>query len=506
MTFRSRLVLASTVAVVIAVLLAATAAFLVARKSLYSSLDSTLSLRAQTMLGHPGILDPEVLLITGDRGVIVPAGAQGPAVRNGLPLTPAVQAVANREAPPFYTTVHIDGVPYREYVTYLNPGTSANGLFLPSGGALQLATNMSATTNQLTDLGVALVLVAICGVVLSVLLGWLVARATLGPLNDLTDSVEDMAETTDVSRRLDPGGIDELGRLRRAFNRLLAALEASRESQRQLVLDTTHEIRTPLTSLRTNLEVVRRLDELPPEERDVLVDDVLTQMGELTQLVGDLAQLARGEVRHQDPVPLRLDLLVDDAVTVAATHGRHRGIHLEATLEPCWVEGQPEGIARAVGNLLDNALKWSPDGAAVEVTCAAGEVTVRDHGPGISPEDLPHVFDRFYRAKNARALPGSGLGLAIVAQVAQLENGTVTAGEALGGGAIFRFRLPVVAPPSSVDPASVTEGPGTAPVETALATPPDPAPGDPGPASPRSSGEVPSTDPAPRAPAEPRIS
>jgi len=230
------------------------------------------------------------------------------------------------------------------------------------------------------------------------------------PLNDLTDAVEQVAETTDVSRRLDPGGDDELGRLRRTFNHLLAALEASEDAQRQLVLDASHELRTPLTSLRTNLEVVRRVDELAPADREVLVTDVVTQMGELTKLVGDLAELARGEQRERVRAPFRLDQLVEDAVAVAATHGRTRDIRFDALIEPCWVEGLPERITRAVGNLLDNAIKWSPPGGVIEVYCQEGEVTVRDHGPGISPEDLPHIFDRFYRARRREASPAPGSG------------------------------------------------------------------------------------------------
>ncbi len=454
MTFRTRLVLASTAAVVIAVLLAAGAAFVVSRNSLINSLDDSLQLRAATAMQHAGFLDGDSAAFGafGEKAVAVPSGVTSGS--DVLPLTDAVEAVANGRAAAFFTTVNVNGTQYRELITPIPPGTDVSGReVLINGGALQLATPLSGVNRQLTHLGLALVAVAIGGVVLSVLLGWLVARATLGPLNDLTASVEEVAETTDVSRRLNPGGIDELGRLRRAFNRLLSALDSSREAQRQLVLDATHELRTPLTSLRTNLEVVRRLDELPPEDREVLVDDVLTQMGELTQLVGDLAELARDEHRPHDAVVFRLDLLVEEVVTVAATHGRHRGVHFDPLLQPCWVQGQPDRMTRAVGNLLDNALKWSPDGAGVAVTCSRGEVTVRDHGPGIAPEDLPRVFDRFYRAKAARAQPGSGLGLAIVAQVVRAEGGTVSAEQAPGGGALFRLRLPEVAPPPSLAPA-----------------------------------------------------
>ena len=190
------------------------------------------------------------------------------------------------------------------------------------------------------------------------------ARTALVPLNSLTDTVEDLAETTDVTRRLSPGRPDELGRLRRTFNRLLEALESSRRAQSQLVLDASHELRTPLTSLRTNLEVIRRVEELSAEDRSVLVDDVLVQLQELTDIVGDLAELARGDRGPASREPLRLDLLVQDEVAVQNTHGRAQDVHFDLDAAPCWVVASDDGLRRAVGNLLDNARKWSPPGQA----------------------------------------------------------------------------------------------------------------------------------------------
>jgi two-component system sensor histidine kinase MprB len=200
------------------------------------------------------------------------------------------------------------------------------------------------------------------------------------------------------------------------------------------------------------MEVARRLDELAPEERDVLIGDVLTQMDELTTLVGDLAELARGGGQPMLVAgPVRLDSIVLEAVEVATTHGRSRGVRFDGRTDPTWVLGSSARISRAVGNLIDNALKWSPDGAVVEVVCSRGTVFVRDHGPGIDPTDLPFIFDRFYRAASARSKPGSGLGLAIVAQVAADEGGTVEAYPAEGGGTLFRFSLPEVPAPAPAD-------------------------------------------------------
>ena len=200
--------------------------------------------------------------------------------------------------------------------------------------------------------------------------------------------------------------------------------------------------------------MIRRVDELSVEDRSVLVDDVLVQLQELTDLVGDLAELARGDQQPAPPEVLRLDLLVRDAVAVQSTHGRAKDVRFELDAEACWVEGHPDRLSRAVGNLLDNARKWSPPGHAVSVGCRDGTVVVRDRGPGIADADLPHIFDRFYRSPAARGLPGSGLGLAIVAQVVKAEGGTIQAENDPGGGARMSMRLPTVpGPDESAGPA-----------------------------------------------------
>ncbi len=374
-----------------------------------------------------------------------------------LPITPAVQRVASSlgTAPNVYFSTMVGNVDVRTVTAALPPGFPYYGVENPErlhlGGALQISQPLTGVNEELRHLALALWIIVIIGVTVAILLGLAVGRTVLRPLNSLTLSIERLAETTDVSERLDPGGPDELGRLRRAFNRLLVALDTSRESQRQLVLDASHELRTPLTSLRTNMEVARRLEELPPAERDVLINDVLTQMDELTSLVADMAELARGEQPRVTAEPLRLDLVVLEAVGVATTHGRSRGVTFDARVAPTWVSGSSSRIGRAVDNLLDNALKWSPDDGVVEVACSGGTLIVRDHGPGVDPSDVAFIFDRFYRAPGARARPGSGLGLAIVAQVARDEGGSVNVYQAQGGGAVFRFSLPEIAAPE--DPA-----------------------------------------------------
>jgi two-component system, OmpR family, sensor histidine kinase MprB len=455
MTFRTRIVLAATVTAVFAVLAASLGSYLATRNSLVNSVDDTLIASAHSVT----VPQSGGLRLSDNAGVfvqVVAAFNDDPVFSTAaLPLTAATKSVAAGQARAYFTDVTVRGKgDLREYVVPVKQITisqegSVSGITVPQA-ALQVAASLSGVNQQLGHLTLALLLVAFSGVALAILLGWLIARAAIEPLNALTASVEDLADTTDVSERLEPGGPDELGRLRRAFNRLLGALETSRESQRQLVLDASHELRTPLTSLRTNLEVVRRVHELPAADREILVDDVLTQMEELTNLVGDLAELARGDHTELEPGPIRLDELVEDAVALANSHGRLRAVRFETTLEPNWIEGQGDRVTRAVGNLLDNALKWSPDGGAVQVTCRAGAVTVRDHGPGIAPEDLPRIFDRFYRSSAARALPGSGLGLAIVAQVAHDEGGTVRAATPADGGTLMELHFPVIAAPTEV--------------------------------------------------------
>ncbi len=445
MTFRARLVLATTAAVVVAVLAASLASFLVARNTLLQATDNSLTTAAARIVAGQQIGSTTATLgqVTDAGGAVVSGG--------GLPVTGQVRLVAVGLAPAYFTTVIVDGNQMRELVEHLPAGTSFESGILVDGGALQIATLLNASS-ELRTLAILLGVVALIGVLLAVVLGWLVARTALVPLDSLTDTVEDLAETTDVSRRLSPGGPDELGRLRRTFNRLLEALESSRRAQSQLVLDASHELRTPLTSLRTNLEVIRRVDELSDEDRSVLVDDVLVQLQELTDIVGDLAELARGDQQPAPAEPLRLDLLVGDAVAVQNTHGRPQEVTFDLDAEPCWVEGHADRVGRAVGNLLDNARKWSPPGQTVSVECRDGTVVVHDQGPGIAEADLPHIFDRFYRSPAARGLPGSGLGLAIVAQVVKAEGGTIQAENDPAGGAKMSMRLPTVPGPDDGAP------------------------------------------------------
>jgi two-component system, OmpR family, sensor histidine kinase MprB len=253
---------------------------------------------------------------------------------------------------------------------------------------------------------------------------------------------EQVTATGDPGRRVEVDRPDELGRLAASFNTMLGALQRSLAAQRQLVSDASHELRTPMTSLRVNVELLAETPDLPEPERREVLDRVVAQVAELGQLTADVTELARGE-----PPPGRFEVVELDQVVAAAVAGARRDwprTAVTADLEPCLVAGHADRLKTAVRNLLDNAAKFSPPGTRVEVGLHAGELSVRDHGPGIPPDDLPHVFDRFYRAAPARGVPGSGLGLSIVRQVADRHGGTVRAEPASGGGTLVRFRLPLL--------------------------------------------------------------
>jgi two-component system, OmpR family, sensor histidine kinase MprB len=435
MSFRTRIAVGSALAVALAVALASVLIYVVAREQLRAPIDDALRARAADISRHPlGVLqsndgksylavNPEfgeargyVQLVKPDGSVLVP-----PLQRVRLPVDQEVVDVSNGHRGPTFGNVDVGGTHLRVLTFAYGPRT-----------AVQVARPLTEVDRSLQRIGLFLVIVAITGIVLAGLLGLLVARAALGPVRRLTRTAEHVTETGDLSQRIAVSGHDELGRLAASFNTMLAALEDSTRAQRQLVADASHELRTPLTSLRTNIEVLASDRALPAEDRRRLLSDVVEQLGEMTTLISELIELARAEQQVADPEEVRLDMLVESEVERAR---RNRpGVVYAARLEATTVRGMAATLERAVGNLLDNAAKWSPPGAEVDVGLHDGRLTVRDHGPGIADEDLPYVFDRFYRARSARGLPGSGLGLAIVRQVAEAHGGQVSAEHADGGG------------------------------------------------------------------------
>jgi two-component system sensor histidine kinase MprB len=442
MTFRARIAISAAVAVALTVVFASVLLYLVAREQLRAPVDDDLKARTVELLSHPlrlyetpdGTTHLAVLPEFGEaRGYVQVVRSDGEVIsprRQGLelPVDEEVLAVAAEEKGASWEDVTVNGVHLRTFTFPYGPGA-----------AVQVARPLTEVDQSLERIGLVLLLIAAGGVVIAAGLGLVVAGAALAPVKRLTSTVERVTETQDLSERIDVDGQDELSRLAASFNTMLAALEESTRAQRQLVADASHELRTPLTSVRTNIEVLAGDRTLPPEDRRRLLSDVVEQLGEMTMLISELIELARAEQHVSEPEDVRLDLLVADAVE-RARRNRPEVVY-SVDLEPVAIEGIPAMIERAVGNLLDNAAKWSPPGAEIEVAVRDGRLVVRDHGPGIADEDLPFVFDRFYRARGARGMPGSGLGLAIVRQVAESHGGDVIAEQADGGGTRMVLRL-----------------------------------------------------------------
>lgn len=324
-------------------------------------------------------------------------------------------------------------------------GTRLRVLTIGTGasGAVLIARPLTEMNRELSRILLLLVVVGVSGIALAAILGALVARVALAPITRFTRRTEALTGNLDLSRRLDVEGRDELARLAGSFNTTLDALERSVEAQRQLIADAGHELRTPIASLRANIQVLGEAERLPAAEQESLRSDIVSELDELTALVSDVVELARGSGRGEaEPDEVRLDEVVQGAVERTKRRGELR---FELDLEPTLIRGQGERVVRAVSNLLENAHKWSPPDGVVEIGLKGGVLSVRDHGPGFEEEDLPFVFDRFYRADRARKLPGSGLGLAIVRQAGEACGGYAEAANAPGGGALLRvsFGTPV---------------------------------------------------------------
>jgi two-component system, OmpR family, sensor histidine kinase MprB len=437
-----RLAVAAAVAVAVAVALASTASYVAARAKLRGQVDNALQNRAGVLAGlrslaAGGLPGPNALIVPpgkfGDPNAYAQAFSTSGAIRlppgqDPIPISSQALKVAAGQHGPYLADEHAAGVHLRVLTIPLGDGV-----------AVQIARPLTEVDHALGSLRVLLIAITGGGVLLGLGLGWVVSRTALAPVRSFTHSTEKVSDEP-LGRRLDVDGEDELGRLARSFNSTLEALESSVASQRQLVADASHELRTPLSSLRTNVQVLARANGMDPSERERLLRDLELELDELTALVGDVVELARGAQPAGVDQSLRLDELVQACVEKARRRAPRASF--DCSLEPLVVRADPARLGRAIDNLLDNAVKWNLDGQPIEVTLADDTLTVRDHGCGIPEEDLPHVFDRFYRAVGARRLPGSGLGLAIVRQVAEAHGASVTAANAEGGGASFALSFP----------------------------------------------------------------
>ncbi len=459
MSFRRRITLASAAAVAVAVLLASVLVYLLTAGEVRGQVDAQLGSRSDNLrlIEHRPVHHHENRLLRaleGDalgnvsprpnqvRGYQQLVNSSGTVLfRSGaknvtLPVDGRTRALAAGKGDSFFRDATVNGVQLRILAERIAPDR-----------VVQFAQPLTEVNELLSHLRLILVLIGLGGILLAALLGQLVARAAVLPVRRLTRAAEHVAETQDLSQRIAPAGEDEIGRLAVSFNAMLDALEvsmgaldASVHAQRQLVADASHELRTPVTSLRTNIEILQQAGDMNVQDRELLLGDVVEQIEELTLLMNDLIDLARGEEQIAEAEDVRLDVVVTEAVE--RTRRNSPTTPLRTRLEPVLISGVATRLQRAIVNLIDNAVKYSPEGEPVEIELSGGVLTVRDHGQGISAEDMPHVFDRFYRGAEARGRPGSGLGLAIVRQVVSQHGGTVAAERAPGGGALMRITLP----------------------------------------------------------------
>jgi two-component system sensor histidine kinase MprB len=469
MSLRVRMGLAAGLAVALAVIAVAVSAYAGTSSELKGQLDNSLrNLTASTVnrdggppggpggpggppssgnfgrgsfnVGNPG--DPDEGLGLGDRGGPAFGGAAGALTlvrRDGttfvprgqsqsIPVDARARALAARGSGHYFTDLNVKGTDIRVLATGIG-----------WRGALLVALPLKDVDHTLDSQLLLLALIAAGGILLAGLLGLLVARTALAPIARFTRQTEAIAahpERID-QERIEVSGGDELARLAQTFNRTLDALDSSVQAQRNLVADASHELRTPIATIRANLQLMRDEKLLSPEDREALRADVIDELDELTALVADVVELARGSKPTGEPGDVRLDEIT--AAGIERIRRRAPGLTVQETLEPTLVRGEGDRIDRAVTNLLDNAAKWSPEAGTIEVSLHDGDLTVRDHGPGFHAEDLPYVFDRFHRARDARSKPGSGLGLAIVRQAAEAQGGSVAAENAPGGGALIRI-------------------------------------------------------------------
>ena len=440
MSLRRRLALLSALAVAVAIVLASAITYALVSDKLRDDIDEDLERqvaeathRFEPAGGAVPALPPPAPTRGPALGQLINAGGQSvptPGSPIRIPVSDADRELAARGGGARFSEVEAGDNTLRVLTQPLGEGR-----------ALQIAASLEDTEETLSTLVLILFLVCAGGVALAAALGPVVARTALAPAAEVSDAAEEVAETGDLTHRIEVRGEDELGRLAASFNEMMAALERSQGAQRRLVADASHELRTPLATLRTNIETLGRRDGLDEAERERLVADLTDELEELTALVADVVELAREPGEERLAVgEVRLDELAREAL--ARARRRARDLRFREHISPTVVRGDPERLGRAISNLLDNAAKWSPAEGEVELTVEAGRVAVRDHGPGFAAEDLPRVFDRFWRSDEARGKQGSGLGLAIVQRVAEEHGGSASAANAEGGGALVAIELP----------------------------------------------------------------
>jgi two-component system, OmpR family, sensor histidine kinase MprB len=473
MSLRRRIAAAATLAVAAVAIAVGTTGYLSTRSHLIGQLRQELRTRAapyqrahppddQRRGSGPGappptrprVGVPPAPALGGAPGYFQSVSVNGAAVAGDggtpkLPVGPRVLRIARQGQGSFYRSATVRG-------TRVEILTVANRV---DHTAVEVALPLTAVDSVLSSLLETYALLVGGGVLLAGLLGTLIARSALAPITRFSERTEQVADTLASPQRLQESGASELRRLATSFNRTLDALQRSIEAQQHLIADASHELRTPMAALRSNIQIFLESHRLPEDERAGLQQAILDELDELTQLVADVVELARGSAPNEHTEPISLDEIVDRVVERARR--RSPEIEFESTLEPTVIVNVAERVARAVTNVIDNARKWSPAGATVEIRLRGGVLSVRDRGPGFAPADLPYVFDRFYRAEGARRMPGSGLGLAIVKHAAEAHGGSVVAANAVGGGARVEVSFGPVVDLGEVRPSSLGSQPAT---------------------------------------------
>jgi two-component system, OmpR family, sensor histidine kinase MprB len=374
---------------------------------------------------------PGYFQIVRPNGKVVAVTAGG----SQLPVDSRAVEIAKRARGNFFSTATVGGI----HVEILTVGDPYDHY------AVEVALPLTPVDSVLSSLALTYGLLVGVGVLLAGVIGALIARSALAPIERFSEQTEQVTSELDRPRRLQEKGASELRRLAASFNRTLDALERSIQAQRHLIADASHELRTPMAALRSNIQIFLEAHRLPEEEREGLQHAIVAELDELTQLVADVVELARGSAPSEHTEAIELDQIVREAVSRAQRREAQLRFGLE--LEPTVIVNSPDRVNRAVTNVIDNARKWSPPDGQIEVTLRAGLLSVRDHGPGFEEADLQHVFDRFYRAEAARRMPGSGLGLAIVKQAAEAHGGAAVAANAPDGGAVLRVSF---GPPTGI--------------------------------------------------------
>jgi two-component system sensor histidine kinase MprB len=444
MSIRTRIALLTTLAVALVEVAIVASLYLYASNRLYAKVEDDLRRTAATLgpvVGASGDLPTPASPQGRAQSVFVPrlVAADGRVLtaRTGLdlPVSDAARAVASGARASALETLPLGGDDY--YLLSVPAG---------QGRALQVSHSLATEEDVLKQLLTASIVFAVVGLVVAPLAGASVATGALGPLRRLSRVTDRVTRTGDLTQRVSVGGRDEVASFARSFDAMLDRLEAmvaeldrARHVQRQLVADASHELRAPLTTVRANIELLGLGADPGDADRRELISDTLAGIDDLTNLVAQVIELAREDERVHERSSVQLDQLVSDELERIRL--RYPKVEFIGSLEPTTVLGDAQGLARAVTNLLDNAGKWSPAGGTVRVDLRDGVFEVRDEGPGIDPNDLPHIFERFYRGARAGGKPGSGLGLAIVAQVMRSHGGEVSAEPLSTGGTLFRARF-----------------------------------------------------------------